>query len=132
MLDQYRGSIPVYLVLAAVLRERIMAGELRPGALLPSEPALSEEFGVSRATAANAVGVLRDEGWISTRRGWGSRVEESPLPRVIPARKGTVITARPAYPGESEDFGGGITLVVRHADGTEVLDEAGQTIVRVS
>jgi len=57
-----------------------------PGARLPSESALAEQFSVSRATVRRALSDLTRLGLISTRRGQGSvvtaRPAETPLARV--------------------------------------------------
>lgn len=50
--------VPLYMQLAALLREQIKHGEFRAGDQLPSEPALVREFGVSRATATAALDQL--------------------------------------------------------------------------
>lgn len=65
-----------YAQVAGELRAGIVAGRLRPGARLPSERALADEFDVSRATIVSAFHVLRAEGLIETRRGAGSWVRE--------------------------------------------------------
>jgi DNA-binding GntR family transcriptional regulator len=59
---------------AVELRAAIATGRLRPGARLPSERALADEFDVSRATIVSALHLLRAEGLIKTRRGAGSWV----------------------------------------------------------
>ena len=56
-------------VLAGVLRERILRGELPEGAELPTERDLSEHSGVSRATVREALRILDNEGLIATRVG---------------------------------------------------------------
>jgi len=56
------------------LRAGIVGGRFWPGARLPSERALAEEFGVSRATIVSALQLLRRDGMIETRRGAGSWV----------------------------------------------------------
>ena len=61
-----------YAHVADELRAAIVAGQLRPGSRLPSERALAQEFGVSRATIVSAFHLLRGEGLIETRRGAGS------------------------------------------------------------
>src|SRR6266545_587944 len=67
-----------YAHVADELRAAIAGGRLRPGARLPSERALAEEFGVSRATIVSAFHLLRGEGLIETRRGAGSWVYRRP------------------------------------------------------
>lgn len=53
---------PLYLQIADILRDRMTSGEIPPGAKLPTELELMEEFGVSRGTVRGAIKVLRDEG----------------------------------------------------------------------
>jgi DNA-binding GntR family transcriptional regulator len=72
------GARTGYEHVAEELRAAIGGGRLRPGARLPSERALAEEFGVSRATIVSAFHLLRGEGLIETRRGAGSWVSRRP------------------------------------------------------
>lgn len=57
-----------------ILASRLVDGELAPGDQLPSEPALAEEFGVSRATVRAAIGSLVRRGLIVQRHGVGNFV----------------------------------------------------------
>jgi DNA-binding GntR family transcriptional regulator len=68
------SSVPPYRQLAAILRDRIQAGDLAPGAALPSVKTLRQEYGVAETTARKAVALLRDEGLVETVMGWGSFV----------------------------------------------------------
>lgn len=68
------GATPVYLQLAAVLRDRIASGELPPDRPLPSYTTLVQEYGVARGTAAKAVGVLVSEGRVRIVPGRGAYV----------------------------------------------------------
>lgn len=70
----WRGPVPVYLQVAAILRRRIEKGQLGPDDRLPSETELIEQFGVGRKTARSAVKVLRDEGLVYTVSQRGSYV----------------------------------------------------------
>ena len=56
-------------VLAGLLREKILRGELPEGADLPTERDLGEQAGVSRATVREALRILDIEGLIDTRVG---------------------------------------------------------------
>ncbi len=58
------------LVLNA-LRRAIESGELRPGDRLPAEPALAEEFGISRSGLREALKALELSGDLEVRRGYG-------------------------------------------------------------
>ncbi|GAA0264725.1 GntR family transcriptional regulator [Cryptosporangium japonicum] len=64
-----------YVHIADVLRRRVSDGALTAGALLPSESALSAEFGVVRNTVRRALGVLESEGLIETLPGRGRVVK---------------------------------------------------------
>ncbi len=44
------SKLPLYQQLYEILRARIASGEWRPGAMIPSEPELTEAYGVSRIT----------------------------------------------------------------------------------
>jgi GntR family transcriptional regulator len=70
---------PMYRRIAEDLRHRIESGELPPGAQLPSEEELREEYGqggqnVSRNTVRDAVKLLVSRGLIETRPGQGTFV----------------------------------------------------------
>jgi GntR family transcriptional regulator len=60
-----------YRTIAAELRSQITAGELGAGAVLPSEADLAGSYGVSRVTVRKALEVLRDEGIVGSRQGFG-------------------------------------------------------------
>ena len=51
------------------IRRAIHMGLYVPGDHLPAERALAEQLGVSRATLREALGVLRTEGYVESRRG---------------------------------------------------------------
>ncbi|MFL6146913.1 MAG: GntR family transcriptional regulator [Pseudonocardiaceae bacterium] len=53
--------------IAAELRQRIVTGTLGPGVLLPSEPELARDHGVSRQTARAALQMLEREGLVTVR-----------------------------------------------------------------
>jgi GntR family histidine utilization transcriptional repressor len=60
---------------------RIQSREWQPGALIPIETALAEEFGCARATVNRALQMLADAGWLERRRKAGTRVALSPQRR---------------------------------------------------
>ena len=68
------GPDPLYLQLAAVLRERIRAGVYPPNRPIPSVVSLQQEFGLARGTILHAVEVLREEGLVRTVQGRGTFV----------------------------------------------------------
>lgn len=68
-----------YEQVAADIRNAIRSGELRPGERLPSVGRITQEAQCSRGAVQNAIAVLRDEGLIRPRDGWGTFVAD-PLP----------------------------------------------------
>ena len=60
-----------YLVIAEDLRRQIAGGDLAAGAVLPSEAELAGSYGVSRVTVRKALEVLREEGRVDSRQGFG-------------------------------------------------------------
>ena len=78
-----------YHAIAAALRERVQAGQFLAGRLLPSESELSTEFSVSRVTVRRALEVLRDEGLVNARQGFGWFVASDPVSQSL-GRLGTI------------------------------------------
>jgi GntR family transcriptional regulator len=74
MVVDHDAPEPPYLQVAAILRRRIRSGQLPPGARVPSITALMGEFGIARNTARRAIEVLKDEGLVTVRQGWGTFV----------------------------------------------------------
>ncbi|MFD5598726.1 GntR family transcriptional regulator [Leucobacter sp. NPDC058333] len=64
----------VYLRIADELRERIVSGQLAPGADVPTEAELSELWQTSRGPVRNALATLKAEGLVDTGRGRPARV----------------------------------------------------------
>ncbi|MCZ9308845.1 GntR family transcriptional regulator [Corynebacterium uberis] len=63
-----------YMEIAAQLRHDIRSGTLSPGDPLPSEAQLCEQFNAARGTVRQAVGILRQEGMVSSGQGRRTRV----------------------------------------------------------
>ena len=68
-----------YQAIADELRARIEQGRLAAGRLLPSESAISAEFGASRVTVRRALELLRDDGLVDSRQGLGWFVAAEPV-----------------------------------------------------
>jgi GntR family transcriptional regulator len=66
-----------YQEIAAELRAR--AASARAGSLLPSEAELSAEFGASRVTIRRALELVREDGLIAARQGFGWFVATEPV-----------------------------------------------------
>jgi GntR family transcriptional regulator len=66
------GLDPLYMQLAAVLRERIASGDL--ARRVPSVKTLAQQYEVSQGTAERALRILKDEGLIKSAMGRGTFV----------------------------------------------------------
>lgn len=80
------SRIPLWRRLADVLRLLILDGRLALGSRLPGERELAAALGVSRTTVSSALALLRDEGFIASRHGSGSRVVLPAQPIALSAR----------------------------------------------
>ncbi len=76
-------------MIADELRGRVESGELGAGRLLPSESELSRAYAVSRVTVRKALELLREEGLIDARQGFGWFVAADPVRQVL-GRLGTI------------------------------------------
>lgn len=72
VIDHGSGVLP-WLQLLAILTRQIEDGTL-PGKALPGERRLAAEYGISELSVRKALKVLRDDDWVETTRGFGSRV----------------------------------------------------------
>jgi GntR family transcriptional regulator len=78
-----------YRTIADALRERVHAGEFAAGRLLPSESELSASYAASRITIRKALEVLREEGLVDARQGFGWFASVDPLRQAL-GRLGTI------------------------------------------
>ena len=78
-----------YREIAEAIRHRVEGGEFGAGRLLPSEAALSEEYGASRVTVRKALEELRAEGLVEAHQGLGWFASGDPLRQRL-ARLGTI------------------------------------------
>jgi GntR family transcriptional repressor for pyruvate dehydrogenase complex len=82
-------------VVAAVLRDRIIDGELADGDVLPKQDELLEEFRISRPSLREALRILESEGLLTVRRGnVGGSVVEVPTAETSAYMFGLVLQSR--------------------------------------
>lgn len=70
-----------YQEIADALRERVLAAPA--GSVLPSEAEMSDEFGASRVTIRRSLELLREEGLLAARQGFGWFVAAEPVPQSL-------------------------------------------------
>ncbi len=72
----YRGIIDQ-------ITRSILTGRMRPGDHLPSEPELSEQFGVSRTVVREAIKALTMQGLVDVVPGRGTIITQPPIETVV-------------------------------------------------
>ncbi|PTA44821.1 winged helix-turn-helix domain-containing protein [Micromonospora sp. RP3T] len=114
----------VFRQLADLLRDRITSGDLAPGASLPSELRLAQEYGLSRTSVRQAVALLRSEGLVIVEPPRGTFVRAVEPTETVTLRKGDTATARMPTPAERRELemGEGIpVIVIFRADGSREM-----------
>lgn len=119
-------GVAKYALLADLLRRQIEDGTYRPGAMLPSGPRMSEMYGYTRVTVTKAISLLRADGLVESRSGYGTWVRESDPDEdlaEVRIQRGAVFRVRPPTRAERIDLG--------IAEGGRVLEERLGARVRV-
>jgi GntR family transcriptional regulator len=120
-----------YKRLAALLRARIISGELSVGQRLPSEKDLKDQYGMARETIRKAVALLRSEGLVEVRQGHGTYVRGKVEAKVVKLAKGERAGARMPTPVERQDLElaeGVPIMVVTRPDGSQKFYAADATL----
>jgi len=71
--------LPLYAQISRHVRSLILDGDLRDGDVIPSEPALMDEFDTTRGTVRQAIGQLVTEGLVERVQGKGTFVRFRPM-----------------------------------------------------
>ncbi|WP_255953343.1 GntR family transcriptional regulator [Streptomyces odontomachi] len=74
----YEVAAPKYVRLAQTIQSRIEDGTYPPGTRVPSENQLVQAFGMSRPTVVRALELLKRDGWLESRQGYGTIVRGRP------------------------------------------------------
>ncbi|MFI1481436.1 GntR family transcriptional regulator [Streptomyces sp. NPDC020747] len=74
----YEVEPPKYVRLAQTLQGRIEDGTYSPGTRVPSENQLVQAFAMSRPTVVRALELLKRDGWLESRQGYGTIVRGRP------------------------------------------------------
>ncbi|MFJ5778618.1 GntR family transcriptional regulator [Streptomyces sp. NPDC093094] len=97
----YEVEAPKYVRLAQTIQGRIEDGTYAPGSRVPSENQLVQAFGMSRPTVVRALELLKRDGWLESRQGYGTIVRGRPAVVEQKDRRGSEVLAR----DESQDGG---------------------------
>lgn len=117
------GEGPAYRRLAEALRTAIRRGEAGPGERLPAERVLARVLAVSRTTVVAAYEVLRQEEWLESRQGSGTRVcpAGAAAPGFLTEDGSGSFRGHPVYRGLIEGSGGTIEFLGAHLPGADFL-----------
>ena len=112
-----RGQ-PTYRALADRIRAAVLDGRLAVATGLPSERDLAAGLSLSRTTVGAAYALLRDQGWVDSRRGSGSRLR-------LPSGDGRSLAppGSPARENPRPSFGAG-GIFGWHHDAVDVVNAA--------
>ncbi|WP_405646617.1 GntR family transcriptional regulator [Streptomyces sp. NBC_00019] len=90
----YEVEPPKYVRLAQTIQGRIEDGTYPPGTRVPSENQLVQAFGMSRPTVVRALELLKRDGWLESRQGFGTIVRDRPEAVEQKDRRGRVALGR--------------------------------------
>ncbi|MBC9729787.1 GntR family transcriptional regulator [Streptomyces sp. TRM68367] len=90
----YEVEPPKYVRLAQTIQRRIEDGTYPPGTRVPSENQLVQAFGMSRPTVVRALELLKRDGWVESRQGYGTIVRGRPAVVEQKDRRGSEALAR--------------------------------------
>jgi len=65
---------PMFRSLSDAIRDAILRGDLGPESVLPPEREMARALAVSRTTVISALDILKQDGWLDSRQGSGTRV----------------------------------------------------------
>ncbi len=74
----FRSGVPIYLQIMEQIRQKVASGELEQGDQLPTVRQLATDLRVNWNTVARAYRLLDEAGLISTQRGRGTYIWETP------------------------------------------------------
>lgn len=74
----YEVVAPKYVRLVQTLQGCVEDGTYPPGSRVPSENQLVQAFGMSRPTLVRALKLLKRDGWLESRQGYGTIVRGRP------------------------------------------------------
>lgn len=83
MTIEFDNDRPIYLQIADMIREAIMAGDIEEGKSIPSVREISVEHSLNPQTVLNATQVLINEGLLEKRRGLGMFVQEGARKKLL-------------------------------------------------
>ena len=126
---------PIWRQLAEALRLLILDGRLALETRLPGERELAAALNISRTTVASALGQLREEGYLYSRQGSGSRIALPERPGEASAQKpdplsvNLAVAALSAGPEIHQAYSQALKIMPEHLSNTG-YDQQGLALLR--
>ncbi|HHT1168752.1 TPA: PLP-dependent aminotransferase family protein [Klebsiella michiganensis] len=126
---------PIWRQLAEALRLLILDGRLALETRLPGERELAAALNISRTTVASALGQLREEGYLYSRQGSGSRIALSERPveaaakQTDPLSVNLAVAALSAGPEIHQAYSQALKIMPEHLSNTG-YDQQGLPLLR--
>ena len=126
---------PIWRQLAEALRLLILDGRLALETRLPGERELAAALNVSRTTVASALGQLREEGYLYSRQGSGSRIAlperpvEAAAKQTDPLSVNLAVAALSAGPEIHQAYSQALKIMPEHLSNTG-YDQQGLPLLR--
>ena len=126
---------PIWRQLAEALRLLILDGRLALETRLPGERELAASLNISRTTVASALGQLREEGYLYSRQGSGSRIALPERPVEASAQKpdplsvNLAVAALSAGPEIHQAYSQALKIMPEHLSNTG-YDQQGLALLR--
>lgn len=126
---------PIWRQLAEALRLLILDGRLALETRLPGERELAAALNISRTTVASALGQLREEGYLYSRQGSGSRIAlperpvEAAANKPAPQSVNLAVAALSAGPEIHQAYSQALKIMPEHLSNTG-YDQQGLPLLR--
>ena len=126
---------PIWRQLAEALRLLILDGRLALETRLPGERELAAALNISRTTVASALGQLREEGYLYSRQGSGSRIAlperpvEAAAKQTDPLSVNLAVAALSAGPEIHQAYSQALKIMPEHLSNTG-YDQEGLPLLR--
>ncbi|QLS21494.1 PLP-dependent aminotransferase family protein [Klebsiella michiganensis] len=126
---------PIWRQLAEALRLLILDGRLALETRLPGERELAAALNISRTTVASALGQLREEGYLYSRQGSGSRIAlperpvEAAAKQTDPLSVNMAVAALSAGPEIHQAYSQALKIMPEHLSNTG-YDQQGLPLLR--
>jgi GntR family transcriptional regulator/MocR family aminotransferase len=124
-----QADTPLYRQVYEGLRAAMLSGRLARGARLPSSRALAADLGVARNTVLQAFDQLRSEGYLTGRRGGGTRARQVIPDSLLTVPVVTRARARSVTRGPRPSAHALVRSSAAHASMAPRLSDRGRTMV---